>query len=583
MQITNSLNAELDRIVKAYDEPLIISGDIEFEQSKVVSQITHYLLSRYTGPLGQKDELGRRKPFRNVVNAIVDIEKRATDIDRKNIQILSQDGDYVFSLVVRKELEHWMEESDFGKTINELQGAKIEYGSVLAKKTETEDELMIEAADWEHIVVDANDIEDGAKIEKHFLSPIQLQQKKSVWDEDAIDALINENEKTRKDGTNNHRAEVWDIEGIFLESEINEDVEEDDADYKLYNLIIGVASGKKFMLDHNELDESRYKQHNRKTVPGRSLGLGAVEESFEAQIWTNDAVIGERDAMDFAGKVIIKTNKRDLGSSGFTQLRNGKVVILEDGEYMESQQFVPSALGEFQVQIDNWFTNLQRQTSTFNAISGEIQKAGTPFSGQALQSAQASSIFDYRREQDGFFFVDVIDDWVMPHIAQDASKEHTLSAEYTPEEIRMIDESKVADAVNEYIDDQFIAGEEIDPDRVEQIRLETQSELAKQGKRRTITVPAGYITLEKIRAKTSTHITNEQDDAQTRINSLLATMQGLSPEDPARGAIVQQVMELSGISPATYPVLSGGTPGNAAQVSSVANNIDAVTPDALTV
>jgi hypothetical protein len=41
---------------------------------------------------GQKDEQGRRKPFRNIGNAIVDLEWRAKNIDRKSIEAHETDG-----------------------------------------------------------------------------------------------------------------------------------------------------------------------------------------------------------------------------------------------------------------------------------------------------------------------------------------------------------------------------------------------------------------------------------------------------------------------------------------------------------
>jgi hypothetical protein len=110
---------------------------------------THYIMSKYMG--GQIDAQGRRKPFRNIGNAIVDLEWRAKNIDRKSIEAEETDGDFIFSLVVNKELQQWMKDNNFGKTIDDYQRKKSEYGSVMLKKTETADELKIEPVKWEHI------------------------------------------------------------------------------------------------------------------------------------------------------------------------------------------------------------------------------------------------------------------------------------------------------------------------------------------------------------------------------------------------------------------------------------------------
>ena len=52
----------------------------------------------------QKDDQGRRKPFRNIGNAIVDLEWRAKNIDRKSIEAHATDGDFLFSMTVNKEV-----------------------------------------------------------------------------------------------------------------------------------------------------------------------------------------------------------------------------------------------------------------------------------------------------------------------------------------------------------------------------------------------------------------------------------------------------------------------------------------------
>ena len=94
--------AEIDDHLKEYESGTItISEDIEFSMRETVRQITHYIMSKYMG--GQLDEQGRRKPFRNIGNAIVDLEWRAKNIDRKAIEAEETDGDYIFA---RRQTEH---------------------------------------------------------------------------------------------------------------------------------------------------------------------------------------------------------------------------------------------------------------------------------------------------------------------------------------------------------------------------------------------------------------------------------------------------------------------------------------------
>src|SRR5450631_558196 len=407
--------AEIDNHLKKYEHGTItISEDIEFSMRHTVRQITHYIMSKYMG--GQNDEQGRRKPFRNIGNAIVDLEWRAKNIDRKSIEAEETDGDYIFSLIVNEEVQQWMKVNNFGKTIDDYQRKKSEYGSVLLKKTETASELTIEPVKWEHTAVDPRDITNGTKIEKNYLSPLELKAKKGVWTEQTA-------------GEN--RIEVLDIEGQFEKCVLYETAEGADEDdtIGLYNVIVAVVKNKKYCLYKTALTESRFKHFKRKEIEGCDFGVGVWQEIFEPQIWTNEAVIAEKVAMDLAGKVVLKTNKKDLPSGA--ALLDGEVVELNDGQFLESLQLMPSALPEFQNQVDNWFANMQRDQSAYPGVTGEEPKASTPFQSLVLQASQSGSIFNKRRDQDGYDILEVLIDWVITFVIKEINKGHKLTASYS--------------------------------------------------------------------------------------------------------------------------------------------------------
>jgi hypothetical protein len=551
--------AEIDDHLKEYERGTItISENIAFSMRQTVRQITHYIMSRYLE--GQLDTQGRRKPFRNIGNSIVDIEWRAKNIDRKSIEAHETDGDYIFSLVVNKELQLWMKNNNFGKTIDDYQRKKSEYGSVLLKKTETADELIIEPVKWEHTAVDPRDIKNGTKIEKNYLSPLELKAKRGVWTEMtdgelSIDAVI-EKAKKQKKVNGESRIEVLDIEGQFEARCIYPDEydETDDAgdEIGLYNVIVAVVSNKKYCLYIDKLTESRFKHFARKQVEGRDMGLGVWEELFEPQIWTNEAVIGEKVAMDLAGKVILMTNKKDLPSGA--ELLDGETVELEADEYIKSLQLMPSALPEFQNQIDNWFTNVQRDQSAYPGVTGEEPKASTPFQSLALQASQGASIFNQRRDQDGYDILEVLTDWVIPFNIKQINKDHLLTASYSRQELQLLDRDIIDDHANNTAKKLTLAGHMVLPEHKAGFALDMQTALQKNGDKRTLKIPKGYITLAKVKQKVRFDITDEMFDSQRQLNSLATTLQGLAPGDPERTPIIQQMMEISGTSPASYSI-----------------------------
>jgi hypothetical protein len=232
-----ALYTQLDDCIKEYEQGTItISGDIEFSMFNTVRQITHYILSKYF-----KGGSGR---FRNIGNAIVDLEWRAKNIDRKSIEAHATDGHHVFSLIVNKELQQWMKDNN----------------------------------------LDPRDIAGGPKIDRHYLTALDLNKKADVWTETDDKGVLNIDlaiEAAKKDKTSkgDNRIEIWDIEREFEYSDIYEDESDKNEEIALYNIIVAVVSENKFCLYKTKPKESRYKHDARKAVEGRDMGLGVWEKS----------------------------------------------------------------------------------------------------------------------------------------------------------------------------------------------------------------------------------------------------------------------------------------------------------------
>jgi hypothetical protein len=69
---------------------------------------------------------------------------------------------------------------------------------------------------------------------------------------------------------------------------------------------------------------------------------------------------------------------------------------------------------------------MQRDQSAYPGVTGEEPKASTPAASLQLQAAQGASIFNKRRDQDGFFLLEVLVDWVIPFIIKKINKDHIL-------------------------------------------------------------------------------------------------------------------------------------------------------------
>lgn len=562
------LYGQIEDHIQQYENGTIdISEDIPFSMRQTVRQITHYILSKYMdGGADNKDPLTKqRRPFRNIGNSIVDLECRAKNIDRSAIEAHAKDGDFIFALVVQKELQQWMQDENFGETIDAIQRKESEYGSVLVKKTETQDELLIEPVNWSTMIVDPRDIENGIKIDRNFLSPLELKKKRGIWDEtygdgekqvDAIDAALDAAKRAFKSEKGEKRIEVLDIEGQFEKRTIYPD-EYDENDEKgdeigLYNVIVAVVKNKKFCLYKTELKESRYKYKARKSVEGRDFGLGVWEEVFEPQIWTNEAVIDEREAISIGGKTVIKTNKKGLPSA--LSLMHGEVIDLDASEFFEPIQLRTNALPDYARVVDAWFVNTQRDQSAYPGVTGEEPKASTPGISLELQAAQGASIFNMRRDSDGFFLGEIIVDWVMPFQIKRIQKEHELTSSYSKQELELLDRSIREMHSNTIAKESILSGQTFHAEDKLMVEAGIQAELDKQGNKRKLYIPKDYITLEKVNKKVRFDITKEMTDDQRRINAIAAALQNLPPGDPSRVPLVQEMMQLGGLSPASFPL-----------------------------
>lgn len=573
-----SFLSQVDDHISHYENGTItISGDIVFSMQKTVRKITHYILSKYF-----KNPNDETRRFRNIGNSIVDIETRAKNIDRKAFESHATDGDFSFALIVTKEVAQWMKTNNFGKTIDAYQRKKSEYGSVLLKKTETDGKLIIEPVKWENTIVDPSDIKNGMKIERSYLTRLDLKKKAAVWTEEtdgelSIDLAIAAAKKSRtKDGDN--RIEVLDIEGEFEYCDIYPDAEGDDDTIGLYNVIVAVVGTKRWVLYKTELKESRFKYDARKEAEGRDMGMGVWEECFEPQIATNENVLDEREAMSLGGKVIITTNKKNVPSA--MSLVNGETIELEDNEYYKPVSLAPTTIPQFQNIVDAWFVNTQRDQSAYPGVTGEEPKASTPAQSLQLQAAQGGSIFNKRRDQDGFFLLEVLNDWLLPFNIKEINKDHTLTASYSKRELEQIDQGirnwhETGETINAILSDKLVT-----PDMQAQFQAEITQHLQSQGNHRVLQIPKDYITLKRIQEKTRFDITNEMEDSQRRLNALATALGAMAPGDPERLALIQEMMEIGGISPAAFGAGSTAPAAAAAPNMAAIPKVNAVLPDA---
>jgi len=533
---------ELQNRINSWEKSTIqVTDGLDFNQYQTLRRIEFYTSSRYLTGLNNRDSRGRLKPFYNITNYRVNIATRATDIDTKDIQIIADSPKFFpISFILQKEVYNWMKDTNFAKTLNEMGFTRAKYGGLLIKKCMEDDELNIEVVDWRNVITDPV-YPDELVIEKHYMNAGELSEMMDVWDnvEEAMDIA-------RK--STDQKACVYEITGEFPESYSPDGGDENVYKYqKFYILKNGKTKHK--ILYHEFLEDENYMYIPWENVPGRGLGRGIVEDGFEAQMWTNDSVVREKEAMELGSKVIFKTTDSEVQNNVLTEMENGVVIKLSPGTDFNIANTITNALPEFSRNVEAWNSQYERVSSTFGAITGETMPSNTPYRTTAILNQEATSMFDYRREEMGIFLTEVFNEWVLPYLIKKLNKGHILRAEFSTEELKAIDDSYSNYVANEKVMKLILSGKPIYAEEYAQVVAGIKDSLKTTKQHRFLDVPKG--AYQGFKGKVTVMTTGEQKNKAVvleSLNNILITV-AKAPQvltDPKMSQIFGEILELSG-------------------------------------
>ena len=557
----------LEEIKSVYDKTIDLVDGLPFNQKKQIRTIEFYNNSKYLN--GQKDELGRDKPFFQILNAICDVENTAKDLDTNDISATSDDGNhYLESWLLTKDIQVWMKEVNFAKTLNDMRDIHTRYGSLLVKKVVKKDEkgkkqLYLEMPEWKNTITDQVNIMQGAIVETHWMTPVEIS-KMTEWDEKGIEMIM---EKCKGVGK---RIPIYEIRGEFdqatfkgCDGKTYTPADEKKFSYQLY-YVAGYPTEKTtdtqidgfVPLYWEDNTERAYKYLARKPKAGRAFGVGVMEEGEEAQVWTNDAVLKQHRAMEYTTKVIGQSASKKLkGRNLLNETDDGTVLEHEDNKPITRLELLPAGgLTQYNNLIQQWYNQLEKTTSAYSAQRGETPPSGTPFRLQATVLQQSSSVFKTLQQEFGIFITEIFEDWIMPYLATRLNKEHILAYEFSPEELKEIDSKFSGKQANARAIEMILGDKEFTQEDYD-AWLEMADEFIKGTKgQRFINIPKNFY--KDLEAKITVNITGEQRNKATALESLsnILTVYAGNPnlsQDPVASQLLARIIELSdaGISP----------------------------------
>jgi hypothetical protein len=557
------ISQELENIKINYNKTIDLVDGLPFSQKDQIRTIEFYSNSKYLN--GQKDELGREKPFMQILNAICDVENTAKDLDTKDIKVDSDDGNhYLESFFLSKDIQVWMKEADFAKTLNDMRDTHTRYGSLLVKKCIEKDEetgekiLKLELPEWKNTYTDQVNITQGAIVETHWMTAVEIS-KMSEWKN------IGKVMEQLKGSGSSKRVPVYEIRGEFSkatfkdsEGEKYSSKDEKEFSYQLYYIAGNpVESGKTETLDtftvlYAEDDTERvYKYLARKPKAGRAFGVGVFEEGEEAQVWTNDAILKQYRAMEYTTKVVAQSASKKLkGRNLLTETDDGTILEHEDGKPITAINLLPSGgLQQYSALIQQWYAQLEKTTSAYSAQRGDTPPSGTPFRLQATVLQQSSSVFKTLQQEMGIFITEIFEDWVMPYLRTKLNKEHILSYDFSPEELKEIDKNFSTRQANNKAIEAILSGKIVTPEEFD-AWINGADEFIKQTKgKRFIEIPKNFY--KDLEAKVTINVTGEQRNKAATLESLTNILMTVSgnpalTQDPVLSQVLMKILELSG-------------------------------------
>lgn len=551
------IKSYVDDILVSFKEPIQRTDGLLRNPKEIIRTVEFYSVDQFLS--GDKDALGREKPFINHGNSRVRVAKTATDIDVKDIRYEPDSLEYATeAMIINKELYRYLKESNFSNTLNEMGLTRPKYGGVLVKKYDDGEGMEIEVVDWVNVEFNPSDIMAGPIIERHYMPTSELLKKADVWSGyDTVTEAVKDHARANKNKPVN--IEILEVTGEFSYSfdPDEESNDENDRKFKTMCFYFAVVNKKKYLLYKEEIKslEEKYRYLPWEKI-GNGLGRGVWEEGFQSQVWINDQYIQMKNALDLSGKVFTKGTVKGLGNA-IVGVDNGHHFELKPNDTMEAFQLSTNALPQFTNLIQQFSNEYNRISSTFDANTGEQPPSGTPLGQTQILNQVANSPFQYQQEVWGIFLNEILNDWIYPEVKRRILKDHSLVADFSDDELEMIDKDIVKNHSNNMVVEKILAGELVQEGEQAMIEAQAQQDLLKKfGKKRELKIPAKYLDVKgKLTANITGELKNKGAILQSFDSMLKTVVSSFNPntgkygvlEDPVLRKIFASAVEMAGI------------------------------------
>lgn len=423
-----------------------ISEHVSFSVKENVDKIEAYLNSKHIS--GERDSLGREKPFFNIVIAAANIWYRATDIDRANIRIKSATtSQHTMALIADVHSKKFMRKSFFGIWLNDWGRTLSRYGSAVSKFVEKDGELVAKVVPWNRLIVDDISFYDNPIIEKHYYTPAQLRKNKQL-DQDQVKELIAHSLQSRetltgdKADNKNDYVEVYELHGEFPLALLT-DKESDEQTFVQQVHILSFLQNEEGKYIDFTLYSGKEKNpyHIAHLIPeeGRVMSKGAVEYLFDPQWMINHNEKAIKDQLELASKLIFQTSDPAYQGKNTGDLDTGSILYHEVNQPLTQLANNSHDIVSLQNDKAAWMQLGNETTSTSDAIRGNTMPSGTAARQVEALQQESHSLFELMTENKDLALEEIWREFVIPFLKKKLNTNDAMVATLDDMSIKRID------------------------------------------------------------------------------------------------------------------------------------------------
>lgn len=379
----------------------------------------------------------------DIIEPRVDSMVKNLRFDTKHVKLFSTNpaDDFAAIFIANAALKQWMMENGEDDKLKSAVEEFVANGNIGFKKVDGGYEIV----DPLNLIVTnqlAKTVHETDFIERHEMKASELRMM-DEWDQEVVDNIIKDlgdksfqatTETTEQISTSNS-FELFEFTGEVSEKEFfecNNEGKEGRADvFFLAKIIVAGleegGTGKKLVPYAERLDSEMddfYEFAHLGKYNGRFWREGLVEKLMDHQIRANQIGNDLARGLEWASKVVFKSNDSRVLQNIRADMDNGDVIIAQDLD-----QLYVRMQGADQL-IADWnrlMSDADRISNSFEVVRGESLPAGTPFRLGALIDQNAGMMFTLLRQKITLPYKRVFKNWVLAELVKDLKGEKIFS------------------------------------------------------------------------------------------------------------------------------------------------------------